>query len=53
MVEIIGLVMIGLLIWLLSWAMARESDAERRRIVSVGKVTESAGVDLTPTRRAA
>jgi hypothetical protein len=53
MVEIIGLVMIGTLIWLLSWALAGESDAERRRIASVGKITGSAAVDLTPTRRAA
>jgi hypothetical protein len=53
MVEIIGLVMIGTLIWLLSWAMDGESDAERRRIASLRKITESSAVDVTPTRRAA
>ncbi len=53
MVEMIGLVMFGTLIWLLSWAMSGESEAERRRIAPVGNITEFATVDLTPTRRAA
>lgn len=34
MVEIIGLVTIGSLVWLLAWAMAVESEAERRRTSS-------------------
>ena len=53
MVEIIGLGTISTLVWLLAWSMARESDAEQRRIVSAGGVTKSAIVDLTPIRRAA
>jgi hypothetical protein len=32
MVEIIGLVAMSALIWLLAWAMATESAAERRRL---------------------
>jgi hypothetical protein len=53
MVAIIGLVMIGVLISLLSWALAGEIDAERRRISSVDTITESPAADLTPTRQAA
>jgi hypothetical protein len=53
MVEIIGLVMIGTLIWLLALAMAGESDAEQRRIASAGEVTKSAAAELTPFKRAA
>jgi hypothetical protein len=53
MVEIIGLVMIGTLIWLLAWPMAGESDAEQRRIASVGEFTKSTAVNLTPIKRAA
>jgi hypothetical protein len=30
MVEIIGLVAVGGLVWLLAWAMGIEADAERR-----------------------
>ena len=32
MVEIIGLVVMGALVWLLAWSMARESESEKRRI---------------------
>ena len=32
MVEIIGLVMMGALVWLLAWSMAGESESEKRRI---------------------
>jgi hypothetical protein len=32
MVEIIGLVTMGALTWVLTWSLAGESDAERRRI---------------------
>jgi hypothetical protein len=32
MVEIIGLVMMGALVWVLAWSMAGESDSEKRRI---------------------
>ncbi len=53
MVEIIGLGMIGTLIWLLSWAMAGESKAEERRIASAAKMNQSTATDLTPTRQAA
>lgn len=31
MVEIIGLITISSLVWLLTWSMAGESDAERRK----------------------
>ncbi len=55
MVEIIGLVTIGALVWLLAWSLAGESDAERRRVASMsgrtrpGPVTEK----VTPIRQAA
>ena len=32
MVEIIGLVMMGALVWLLAWSMAGESESEKRRV---------------------
>lgn len=32
MVEIIGLVTMGALVWVLGWSMANESEAERRRV---------------------
>lgn len=53
MIEIIGLVTMGTLIWLLAWAMAGESDAEQRRSASVGTINNSTAAELTPTRRAA
>lgn len=34
MVEIIGLVTLGALVWLLAWTMSTESDSERRKKVS-------------------
>lgn len=32
MVEIIGLVTMGALVWLIAWSMGNESEAERRRV---------------------
>jgi hypothetical protein len=37
MVEIIGLVTIGGLVWLLAWSLAGESDAERRKLISIAR----------------
>lgn len=45
--------MIGVLIWLLAWAMAGESNAEQRRLESVGKVAKLAAADVSPIERAA
>ena len=33
MVAIIGLVIMGALVWLIAWSMAGESDSEKRRIL--------------------
>jgi hypothetical protein len=33
MVELIGLGTMGLLIWLIAWSMAGESESEKRRIL--------------------
>lgn len=55
MVEIVGFVTMGALVWLLVWSLAGESDAERRRVASMsgcirpGPVNETA----TPVRQAA
>lgn len=55
MVEVIGLVTIGALVWLLAWSLAGESDAERRRVALtsgrtwLGLVTEK----VTPIGQAA
>ena len=32
MVEIIGIVTIGALVWVQMWSLARESDSEKRRM---------------------
>ncbi len=53
MVELIGLVTIGALVWLLAWSMAGESDAERRRTSSGGGHQEPAVRPAIPKRRAA
>jgi uncharacterized protein YggE len=37
MVEIIGLVVMGALVWLLAWSMAGESESEKRRISMSGE----------------
>ena len=37
MVEIIGLVTMGALVWLIAWSMANESDAERRRLSALAE----------------
>ena len=34
MVAIIGLVIMGALVWLITWSMAGESESEKRRILS-------------------
>jgi hypothetical protein len=34
MVEMIGIVTIGALVWVQAWSMARESDSEKRRMHS-------------------
>jgi hypothetical protein len=33
MVAIIGLVIMGALVWLIAWSMAQESESEKRRIL--------------------
>lgn len=38
MVEIIGLVTIGTLVWLLAWSMAGESESERRKHAPMGEI---------------
>lgn len=53
MVEIIGLLTIGALVWLLAWAMAGESEAERRRILSGGNQPGPIARPEMPKRRAA
>lgn len=55
MVEIIGLVTIGSLVWLLAWAMAVESEAERRRTSSGVASAQSGAVarPVMPESRAA
>ena len=55
MVEIIGLVTIGALVWVLAWSMAGESEAERRRIASASNGAQSGKVagHVMPERRAA
>lgn len=44
MVEIIGLVTMGALVWVLAWSLAGESDAERRKISSVRSSSRSGPV---------
>ena len=41
MVEVIGFMTIGGLVWLLAWSLAGESDAERRRVSSTAGVARS------------
>lgn len=41
MIEIIGLGMIGALVWVLAWVMAADCDAERRRRASIGDTPQS------------
>ncbi len=58
MVEIIGLVTIGALVWVLAWSMAGESAAERKRTkrtTVAGGVARFANVETngSQTRRAA
>jgi hypothetical protein len=43
MVEVIGILTIGALVWLLAWLLAGESDAERRKI-------RSAATEVPPSR---
>jgi len=55
MVEIIGLVTMGALVWLLAWSMAGESESEKRRISGVGdrRPSSEALVGRTRTKQAA
>jgi len=55
MVEIIGFVTIGVLVLVLAWALAGESDAERRRITSLSGRAPYEKVSLPgkPQKRAA
>ncbi len=50
MVEIIGLVTMGALIWLLSWSMAGESESEKRRISGVRDTSPSSQAIQNGTR---
>lgn len=50
MVEIIGLVTMGALIWLLAWSMAGESEAEKRRISGVGDGSPSSKAVISEIR---
>jgi hypothetical protein len=50
MVEIIGLVTIGVLIGLLAWSMAGESESEKRRISGVGDRSPSSKAVVSGTR---
>ena len=55
MVEIIGLVTMGALVWLIAWSMAGESKSEKRRIAASregGRSAETVTSDIW-TRRAA
>jgi len=52
MVEIIGLVTVGALVWLLAWSMAGESDAEQRRLASASGDAQFAR-PVMPEKRAA
>ena len=55
MVEIIGFVTIGGLVWLVAWSLAGESDAERRRIASTASRARSSRSTkkAVPIKRAA
>ena len=55
MVEIIGLVTMGMLVWLIAWSMAGESASEKRRLLlsrESGRPAESPA-DEVRTRLAA
>ncbi len=55
MVEIIGLVTMGLLVWLIAWSMAGESESEKRRLLlnrESGRPAESSADEIR-TRLAA
>ena len=55
MVEVIGFMTIGGLVWLIAWSLAGESDAERRRVSSTAGVARSIepSEEAMPIRRAA
>ena len=50
MVEIIGLVTVGALVWLIAWSMANESEAERRRLSALAESRWSAVSVSSPER---
>ena len=50
MVEIIGLVVMGALVWLLAWSMAGESESEKRRISISGENSRFADTVASQTR---
>jgi hypothetical protein len=50
MVEIIGLVTMGALVWLLAWSMAGESESEKRRASQPGDTGRFAETVTSPTR---
>lgn len=49
MVEIFGLVTIGMLVWLIAWSMAGESESEKRRLLlyrESGRPAESSAEEI-------
>ena len=55
MVAIIGLVIMGALVWLIAWSMAGESESEKRRIFTSRQNDRFAEtlISQTQTRHAA
>lgn len=55
MVEIIGLVTMGALVWLIAWSMAGESESEKRRVEMSRETSRSAEPNVRDSqiRRAA
>jgi hypothetical protein len=50
MVEIIGLVTMGALVWMIAWSMAGESESEKRRISMSRERGRSAEAGASDTR---
>ena len=53
MVEIIGLVTMGALVWLIAWSMGRESESEKRRMSTPHETGRSTEVGGARSRHAA
>ncbi len=53
MVEIIGLVTMGALVWVIAWSMGGESESEKRRVSMPRESGRSTEVSGTRTRHAA